>query len=49
MLDIFADPTLAAVRPMAPFFAAGLVIAWGINSAQNSMMAGMLAATVGTA
>ncbi|TPX11050.1 uncharacterized protein E0L32_007911 [Thyridium curvatum] len=26
------------VRPMAPFFIAGLVMAWGINAAQNSMM-----------
>ncbi|KAK4451170.1 ATP synthase [Podospora aff. communis PSN243] len=33
----FPAPVL---RPMAPFFAAGLVIAYGINAAQNSMMAG---------
>ncbi|OLN96474.1 ATP synthase subunit J, mitochondrial [Colletotrichum chlorophyti] len=26
------------LKPMAPFFAAGLVIAYGINSAQNAMM-----------
>jgi hypothetical protein len=33
---------------MAPFFAAGLVIAYGINAAQNSMMAGMHAAVAST-
>ncbi|XP_044721382.1 ATP synthase j chain domain-containing protein [Hirsutella rhossiliensis] len=27
------------VKPMAPFFAAGLIIAYGANSAQNAMMA----------
>ncbi|KAI1170856.1 putative mitochondrial F1F0 ATP synthase subunit Atp18 [Nemania sp. FL0916] len=26
-------------KPLAPFFIAGLVIAYGINSAQNAMMA----------
>ncbi|KAK1707613.1 ATP synthase subunit J [Colletotrichum lupini] len=26
------------LKPMTPFFAAGLVIAYGINSAQNAMM-----------
>ncbi|GAW26172.1 putative F-type H+-transporting ATPase subunit J [Rosellinia necatrix] len=25
-------------KPLAPFFAAGLIIAYGINSAQNAMM-----------
>ncbi|KAL8413405.1 hypothetical protein RB594_004873 [Gaeumannomyces avenae] len=33
----FPTPVL---KPMAPFFAAGLVIAYGINSAQNAMMKG---------
>ncbi|KAI1263412.1 ATP synthase j chain-domain-containing protein [Xylariaceae sp. FL1019] len=27
------------VKPMAPFFIAGAIIAYGINSAQNAMMA----------
>ncbi|KAI0487517.1 putative mitochondrial F1F0 ATP synthase subunit Atp18 [Xylaria cf. heliscus] len=27
------------MKPLAPFFAAGLIIAYGVNSAQNSMMA----------
>ncbi|KAI8948359.1 putative mitochondrial F1F0 ATP synthase subunit Atp18 [Xylaria longipes] len=27
------------MKPLAPFFAAGLVIAYGVNSAQNAMMA----------
>ncbi|KAK2600531.1 hypothetical protein N8I77_010058 [Diaporthe amygdali] len=27
-----------AIKPMAPFFAAGLVIAYGINAAQNASM-----------
>ncbi|KAI0204176.1 ATP synthase j chain-domain-containing protein [Astrocystis sublimbata] len=27
------------MKPLAPFFAAGLVIAFGVNSAQNAMMA----------
>ncbi|PWI68054.1 hypothetical protein PCL_02455 [Purpureocillium lilacinum] len=31
--------TIATVKPMAPFFAAGLIIAYGANSAQNAMMA----------
>ncbi|KAI2604841.1 putative mitochondrial F1F0 ATP synthase subunit Atp18 [Hypoxylon fragiforme] len=31
----FPTPVL---RPLAPFFAAGLVIAYGVNSAQNAMM-----------
>ncbi|RKU43228.1 hypothetical protein DL546_002267 [Coniochaeta pulveracea] len=31
----FPTPVL---RPMAPFLAAGLIIAYGINSAQNAMM-----------
>ncbi|CZT04823.1 probable mitochondrial F1F0 ATP synthase subunit Atp18 [Rhynchosporium agropyri] len=26
------------LRPMAPFFAAGLVILYGVNAAQNAMM-----------
>ncbi|KAG6008445.1 hypothetical protein E4U21_004467 [Claviceps maximensis] len=29
---------LEIVKPMWPFFAAGLVIAYGVNSAQNAMM-----------
>ncbi|KAK4186336.1 ATPase, F0 complex, subunit J [Podospora australis] len=32
----FPAPVL---RPMAPFYIAGLIIAYGINSAQTSMMA----------
>ncbi|KAK3695782.1 ATP synthase j chain-domain-containing protein [Podospora appendiculata] len=36
-LKKFPAPVL---RPMAPFFAAGLVIAYGINAAQTSMMKG---------
>ncbi|KAH6707196.1 hypothetical protein VD0002_g1994 [Verticillium dahliae] len=35
-LKKFPAPVL---RPMAPFYAAGLIIAYGINSAQNAMMA----------
>ncbi|KAL8323684.1 hypothetical protein RB593_005218 [Gaeumannomyces tritici] len=35
----FPTPVL---KPLAPFFAAGLVIAYGINSAQNAMMKGTL-------
>ncbi|KAB5562736.1 ATP synthase subunit J [Coniochaeta sp. 2T2.1] len=35
-LKKFPAPVL---RPMAPFFAAGLVIMYGVNAAQNSMMA----------
>ncbi|OIW31286.1 ATPase, F0 complex, subunit J [Coniochaeta ligniaria NRRL 30616] len=35
-LKKFPAPVL---RPMAPFFAAGLVIAYGVNAAQNAMMA----------
>ncbi|KAH6647105.1 ATP synthase subunit J [Truncatella angustata] len=35
-LKKFPAPVL---RPMAPFFAAGLVIIYGVNAAQNSMMA----------
>ncbi|KAI0521069.1 putative mitochondrial F1F0 ATP synthase subunit Atp18 [Xylaria bambusicola] len=27
------------MKPLAPFFAAGLIIAYGVNSAQNAMMA----------
>ncbi|KAH6683703.1 ATP synthase j chain-domain-containing protein [Plectosphaerella plurivora] len=34
-LKKFPAPVL---RPMAPFYAAGLIIAYGINSAQNAMM-----------
>ncbi|KAK1776432.1 ATP synthase j chain-domain-containing protein [Copromyces sp. CBS 386.78] len=34
-LKKFPTPVLA---PMAPFFAAGLVIAYGINSLQGSLM-----------
>ncbi|KFH42205.1 ATP synthase subunit J-like protein [Hapsidospora chrysogenum ATCC 11550] len=31
--------TQITVKPMWPFFAAGLIIAYGANSAQNAMMA----------
>ncbi|KAK4211766.1 ATP synthase subunit J [Rhypophila sp. PSN 637] len=31
----FPAPVL---RPMAPFFAAGLIVAYGINGLQNSLM-----------
>ncbi|KAK3939741.1 ATPase, F0 complex, subunit J [Diplogelasinospora grovesii] len=34
-LKKFPAPVL---RPMAPFFVAGLVIAYGVNSAQSAMM-----------
>ncbi|KAI1645754.1 ATPase, F0 complex, subunit J [Daldinia loculata] len=34
-LKKFPAPVL---RPYAPFFAAGLIIAYGVNSAQNAMM-----------
>ncbi|KAK0726884.1 putative mitochondrial F1F0 ATP synthase subunit Atp18 [Lasiosphaeria miniovina] len=34
-LKKFPTPVL---RPMAPFFIAGLVIAYGVNAAQNAMM-----------
>ncbi|KAL2754043.1 hypothetical protein ACRALDRAFT_1063013 [Sodiomyces alcalophilus JCM 7366] len=34
-LKKFPAPVL---KPMAPFFAAGLIIAYGINSAQNALM-----------
>ncbi|KAK3367318.1 ATPase, F0 complex, subunit J [Lasiosphaeria ovina] len=34
-LKKFPTPVL---RPMAPFFIAGLVIAYGVNTAQNAMM-----------
>ncbi|KAK4197531.1 ATP synthase j chain-domain-containing protein [Triangularia verruculosa] len=34
-LKKFPTPVL---RPMAPFFAAALVIAYGVNSAQTAMM-----------
>ncbi|KAI0138253.1 ATP synthase j chain-domain-containing protein [Pestalotiopsis sp. NC0098] len=34
-LKKFPTPVL---RPLAPFFAAGLVILYGVNSAQNAMM-----------
>ncbi|KAK1764121.1 ATPase, F0 complex, subunit J [Phialemonium atrogriseum] len=34
-LKKFPAPVL---RPMAPFFIAGLVIAYGVNAAQNTMM-----------
>ncbi|KAI0458192.1 ATP synthase j chain-domain-containing protein [Xylaria acuta] len=37
-LKKFPAPVL---KPLAPFFVAGLVIAYGINSAQNAMMACM--------
>ncbi|KAK3331355.1 ATP synthase subunit J [Apodospora peruviana] len=33
----FPAPVL---RPMAPFYIAGLVIAYGVNSMQNAMMQG---------
>ncbi|KAI0162314.1 putative mitochondrial F1F0 ATP synthase subunit Atp18 [Xylariaceae sp. FL1272] len=35
-LKKFPAPVL---KPMAPFFIAGAIIAYGINAAQNSMMA----------
>ncbi|KAI2632949.1 putative mitochondrial F1F0 ATP synthase subunit Atp18 [Xylaria nigripes] len=34
-LKSFPTPIL---KPMAPFFAAGLIIAYGVNSIQNAMM-----------
>ncbi|KUI54186.1 ATP synthase subunit J, mitochondrial [Cytospora mali] len=34
-LKKFPAPVL---KPMAPFFAAGLVIAYGVNAAQNASM-----------
>ncbi|KAK1758038.1 ATPase, F0 complex, subunit J [Echria macrotheca] len=34
-LKKFPAPVL---RPMAPFFAAALIVAYGVNSAQNAMM-----------
>ncbi|KAF3014221.1 hypothetical protein E8E14_008427 [Neopestalotiopsis sp. 37M] len=34
-LKKFPTPVL---KPLAPFFAAGLVILYGVNSAQNAMM-----------
>lgn len=34
-LKKFPAPVL---KPMAPFFVAGVIIAYGINSAQNAMM-----------
>ncbi|KAI1460187.1 putative mitochondrial F1F0 ATP synthase subunit Atp18 [Annulohypoxylon moriforme] len=33
-LKKFPAPVL---KPLAPFFAAGLIIAYGVNSAQNAM------------
>lgn len=33
-LKKFPAPVL---KPMAPFFAAGVIIAYGVNSAQNAM------------
>ncbi|ETS73976.1 hypothetical protein PFICI_13842 [Pestalotiopsis fici W106-1] len=37
-LKKFPTPVL---KPLAPFFAAGLVILYGVNSAQNAMMKSM--------
>ncbi|KAK9772796.1 putative ATP synthase subunit J, mitochondrial [Seiridium cardinale] len=34
-LKKFPAPVL---KPMAPFFVAGIIIAYGVNSAQNAMM-----------
>ncbi|KAI2472249.1 putative mitochondrial F1F0 ATP synthase subunit Atp18 [Annulohypoxylon bovei var. microspora] len=34
-LKKFPAPVL---KPLAPFFAAGVIIAYGVNSAQNAMM-----------
>ncbi|SPO00221.1 related to ATP synthase chain j, mitochondrial [Cephalotrichum gorgonifer] len=33
----FPSPTL---KPLAPFWAAGLIVLYGVNSAQDAMMAG---------
>ncbi|KAK2629802.1 hypothetical protein QTJ16_000622 [Diplocarpon rosae] len=35
-IDAVANET--AAKPMAPFYAAGLIILYGVNAAQNAMM-----------
>jgi len=41
LLPIFNEPStdLKTAGPMMPFFAAGLIIMYGVNAGQNAMMA----------